>query len=80
MSVFWQGTFLGQALFCKAMSEARVPLLTTDQIQKMLEENYSVLKTLVDQQNLGRPEEQEKWGGMHGGDATHRACTAISVV
>ncbi|GAX78491.1 hypothetical protein CEUSTIGMA_g5930.t1 [Chlamydomonas eustigma] len=36
------------------------PQLTTDEIQRMLEENYGYIKAILDQQNLGRlPQMQE---------------------
>eukprot|EP00200_Dunaliella_tertiolecta_P006315 CAMPEP_0202357202 /NCGR_PEP_ID=MMETSP1126-20121109/11324_1 /ASSEMBLY_ACC=CAM_ASM_000457 /TAXON_ID=3047 /ORGANISM="Dunaliella tertiolecta, Strain CCMP1320" /LENGTH=65 /DNA_ID=CAMNT_0048950037 /DNA_START=13 /DNA_END=210 /DNA_ORIENTATION=+ len=37
------------------------PQLSTEQIQKMLEDNYSYIKAIVDLHNLGRPEEVQQY-------------------
>lgn len=36
------------------MSSVQEAPLSTEEIQKMLEVNYILLKTIIDQQNLGR--------------------------
>eukprot|EP00967_Tisochrysis_lutea_P085098 scaffold119192_cov20-Tisochrysis_lutea.AAC.1 len=41
------------------------PQLSTEQIQKMLEDNYSYIKAIVDLHNLGRPEEVQQQPSAH---------------
>jgi len=37
------------------------PQLSTETIQKMLEENFVLIRAILDQQNLGRPEEMSRY-------------------